>query len=428
MIRPALASMMVLCLACQSCTPQPGEEDGESSEATETQADAEAPNEQAKQAEQAEQAGNAGQAETTQATATQADEQADESDADQAPAEVQVEVLEPNEEGEPLAFGDIVTVHYTGRLQSGEVFDSSRAELSPRLEEDRPFSLRLGAQQVIPGWERGLRRAKVGQTVRLTIPPSLGYGERGAGDVIPPNATLTFDIEVLKAEQGVKVEIQQPGQGESAEAGDQVTVHYTGRLQSGKVFDSSRAELSPRLEQDRPFTVPLGASRVIPGWDEGLRGMKVGERRRLTIHPVMGYGQRGAGEDIPPNATLTFDVEMLKIEPGIIVEQVIPGEGPAAEQFSRVRFHCKLTPAERGQPVLDTTDGEPVGPLPLLFANRPVPSGVFIGLIGMKAGEKRTLRVPPPWATLQRDPRQRPRALTEEHLKVELELVEIVIE
>jgi len=96
------------------------------------------------------------------------------------------------------------------------------------------------------------------------------------------------------------------GTGAEAKAGQAVTVHYTGWLTNGKKFDSSK-------DRKDPFVFPLGGGRVIKGWDEGVQGMKVGGKRKLTIPPGLGYGPRGAGGVIPPNATLIFDVELLKV-------------------------------------------------------------------------------------------------------------------
>ena len=102
----------------------------------------------------------------------------------------------------------------------------------------------------------------------------------------------------------MQVEVLQTGDGAEATAGKNVSVHYTGWLTDGTKFDSS-------VDRGRPFEFPLGAGRVIRGWDEGVAGMKIGEKRRLTIPSHMGYGARGAGGVIPPNATLVFEVELL---------------------------------------------------------------------------------------------------------------------
>ena len=106
---------------------------------------------------------------------------------------------------------------------------------------------------------------------------------------------------------GLKIEDLDQGDGAEAVAGMRVTVHYTGWLEDGAKFDSSR-------DRDDPFSFPLGGGRVIRGWDEGVAGMKVGGRRRLTIPSSLGYGSAGAGGVIPPNATLVFEVELLGVD------------------------------------------------------------------------------------------------------------------
>lgn len=105
-------------------------------------------------------------------------------------------------------------------------------------------------------------------------------------------------------ESGLIYEDVTVGDGDTAAAGQTVTVHYTGYLTNGTKFDSSK-------DRNSPFEFSLGAGQVIRGWDEGVAGMNVGGSRKLTIPPDLGYGAQGAGGVIPPNATLIFDVELL---------------------------------------------------------------------------------------------------------------------
>jgi len=116
---------------------------------------------------------------------------------------------------------------------------------------------------------------------------------------------------VVTTKSGLKYTDEKVGTGAEAAAGKNVSVHYTGWLddkgQKGKKFDSS-------LDRGQPFVFPLGAGHVIKGWDEGVAGMKVGGKRTLMIPTALGYGARGAGGAIPPNADLIFDVELLDVK------------------------------------------------------------------------------------------------------------------
>ena len=111
-------------------------------------------------------------------------------------------------------------------------------------------------------------------------------------------------MPAITTASGLIIEDLTVGNGAEASAGQHVTVHYTGWLTNGSKFDSSK-------DRDEPFEFPLGGGRVIRGWDEGVQGMKIGGKRKLTIPPDLGYGARGAGGVIPPNATLVFEVELL---------------------------------------------------------------------------------------------------------------------
>ncbi len=112
---------------------------------------------------------------------------------------------------------------------------------------------------------------------------------------------------MITTSSGLQFEDQTVGSGAEAKAGQTVDVHYTGTLKDGTKFDSSH-------DRGRPFSFQLGAGRVIKGWDEGVAGMKVGGKRKLVIPSELAYGKRGAGGVIPPDAELTFVVELLKVK------------------------------------------------------------------------------------------------------------------
>ncbi len=201
--------------------------------------------------------------------------------------------------GESPAPTDSVTVHYTGTLENGTVFDASR------LHGQEPASFPLNT--VIQGWIEGVGSMKVGGVRKLVIPPDLAYGEHTiAGGVIPANATLIFYVELLNIPK-IKIEDTVTGTGAAADDGKSLTVNYTGWLaDSGIQFDTTVGK--------QPFTFILGTGQVIPGWDQGLQGMQVGGKRTLIIPPGLAYGAQGAEGTIPPNSTLKFEVELLDVK------------------------------------------------------------------------------------------------------------------
>jgi len=226
---------------------------------------------------------------------------------------LQYEIIKMGTGEKPLAT-DKVEVHYHGTLEDGTVFDSS---------VDRGETITFPLNRVIRGWTEGLQLMPVGSKFKFTIPPELGYGARPIGS-IPPNSTLIFEVELFNIEKpivdldfnlpaeektlesGLRYLDHVKGTGEEATSGKEVVVHYSGYLADGTKFDSSH-------DRGTPFTFVLDQGRVIKGWDEGVAGMKKGGKRTLIIPPDLGYGERGAGGVIPPNATLMFEVELLDI-------------------------------------------------------------------------------------------------------------------
>ena len=126
-------------------------------------------------------------------------------------------------------------------------------------------------------------------------------------NAMAPGASDAATSQEVTTPSGLKYQDVKQGTGDVATAGKNVSVHYTGWLTNGTKFDSSK-------DRGQPFEFPLGGGRVIRGWDEGVQGMKVGGVRKLTIPPELGYGARGAGGVIPPNATLVFEVELLGVK------------------------------------------------------------------------------------------------------------------
>ncbi len=221
--------------------------------------------------------------------------------------------------GELAQPGELVAVHYRGTLADGTEFDSS-------YSRGQPIQFVLGRGMVIAGWDEGIALMREGGKARLIIPPELAYGSQGAGGVIPPNATLTFEVELVEISPGppeAPTEVEESaytttpsglkyydlevGAGAEAIAGKTAIVHYTGWLTDGTMFDSS-------LARGEPFPFSVGGGQVIRGWDEGVTGMRVGGRRQLVIPANLAYGNRGAGNVIPPGATLVFEVELLGVQ------------------------------------------------------------------------------------------------------------------
>ncbi|MFI8366777.1 FKBP-type peptidyl-prolyl cis-trans isomerase [Streptomyces sp. NPDC085466] len=250
------------------------------------------------------------------------------------PKELKVNVISEGD-GPVTKDGDAVEVNYLGQTwDSTTPFDNS-------FDRGEPFTLTLGAGQVIKGWDQGLKGQKVGSRIEIGIPPELGYGEQGSPPAIKGGATLVFVVDILKAttipksaegtvvaqdnkdlpKVGTNTDGKAPsltvpktdapkklvstyvieGKGEAVKATDTLTVQYQGVLWNGTPFDSS-------YSRGAAATFPL--ANVIPGWTKGLEGKKIGSRVLLVVPPADGYGDQ-AREKIPANSTLVFTVDIL---------------------------------------------------------------------------------------------------------------------
>ncbi len=224
-----------------------------------------------------------------------------------------------NPAGQKIESGDKVKVHYSGFFKDGKVFDSS-------VERGQPIALTVGNGQVISGWDEGLALLRKGEKAKFIIPYTLAYGEQGRPPVIPAKADLIFDVEIVDVQTSIApvpfdvkglelkktfsglqyYEVKRAGNPIKAENGKNVKVHYTGYLTDGKIFDSS-------VERGEPIEFPLGQGMVIPGWEEGIALMNVGDKLRLVIPYNLAYGEAGRPPMIPQKADLIFDVELVGV-------------------------------------------------------------------------------------------------------------------
>ena len=218
--------------------------------------------------------------------------------------------------GKRAQVGDKVVVHYTGKLTNDTVFDSS-------VTRGQPFTFKLGAGQVIKGWDEAFQILQVGDKATIKFGPELGYGERAMGK-IPANSVLIFDVELLDVIEGIKpfdvkgkdtittptglkyIIVQANKSGEQAGPGTKVVANYSAYLKDGKMFDSS-------IDRNQPLKSTCGKGQLFPGLDEGFSLLRKGEKARLIIPANLAFGEKGNGP-IPPNSEIIFDVEVVDVQ------------------------------------------------------------------------------------------------------------------
>jgi len=235
--------------------------------------------------------------------------------------------------GREVLTDELVTLHFSGwvitdtsNLFSDWTNDELRRNsmIGNSKLRNQPVKFVVGGNSFIKGVDEGIVGMKIGGRRTIIIPSDLAYGEEGIGP-IPPNSDLKLVVELMDVkerivvemwevdstklsttESGLQYSIISEGEGENADSGNVVTVHYSGFLADGTKFDSS-------VERDDPFSFLLGTGQVIPGWEEGLKLMRKGGKARLVIPPELGYGGVSVGT-IPPNSTLFFDVELVDMQ------------------------------------------------------------------------------------------------------------------
>ncbi len=203
---------------------------------------------------------------------------------------------------------------------------------------------------------------------------------------IPYLALLSGIQAPIPAGQAEKVTVKDDlvGSGHVARSGDVVTIDYTGALKDGTEFDSSKGRA--------PLTFILGIGQVIKGMDKGLEGMHEGGKRILTIPPTLGYGTEPVGT-IPPNSTLVFTVDLVRIEPKVASTVLVKGAGPGAKLNDVIYAFVKVK-LESGKVITDTRESTK-DPVPLQVGERRMPIGLLAGLLGTQAGETLKIVVPP---------------------------------
>lgn len=234
--------------------------------------------------------------------------------------------------GEIVKAGDFITVEFDGWMinEGDDLFSDWHLDSTKMMQSigstrfTKPHKFILGEGSFVKGSDEAIIGMNVGETRTIIIPSHLAYGEAGIGPV-PPNTDLKLTIKVIesrvpkvvkqwdvdesklkKTKSGLQYAIIEEGTGAQADSGKLVTVHYSGFLTDGKKFDSS-------VERDEPFSFVVGIGMVIRGWDEGIQLLREGSTARFVIPSEIAYGSQ-SNEVIPPNATLIFDVQLLKVE------------------------------------------------------------------------------------------------------------------
>lgn len=201
---------------------------------------------------------------------------------------------------------DLIEVHYTGTLMDGKKFDSS-------LDSGRPFEFQLGVGAVILGWDQGVKGMKIGGVRNLEIPSKLAYGERGAGDVIPANSDLKFNIKMLNILPRSQITTLKEGKGEGLKFDQGLECKFS--MKSEKT--------GKELSDPKQISTLAIDKRLIPGLNQAIFGIKVGEKRKVVVPSALAFGKLGLpaqdqgtvkkGAYVKPDDKLILEIEAIKI-------------------------------------------------------------------------------------------------------------------
>ena len=200
--------------------------------------------------------------------------------------------------GETATAGRYVQINFVASTLSGKLIE--------RSDPEHPVGYVLWSGRVLRGWDEGVAGMRVGEKRRMMLPPELLVGPY-PGSAVLPDEPMLFDIELVGVLPGIRSTIDKPGHGSIARPGDLVRVHYKAFIgRTTTAYDSS-------YDRGEPVEFKIGAGEVIQGWELGVIGMSEGETRTIEIPPYLGYGHRGAAGVIPPDSTLRYTIELLKV-------------------------------------------------------------------------------------------------------------------
>ncbi|GAA6217977.1 peptidyl-prolyl cis-trans isomerase FKBP10-like [Lates japonicus] len=310
---------------------------------------------------------------------------------------------------------DFVRYHYNGTLLSGEAFDSS-------YSRNNTYNAYLGQGDLIKGMDEGLLGMCVGERRIIIVPPFLAYGEDGYGTLVPPQATLVFEVllvDMFNPKDDLIVVAKEVPEGctRRTVTGDYIRYHYNGTFQDGTAFDSS-------YQRNSTYNTYIGMGYVIQGVDKALLGLCIGEKRRITVPPHMAYGEDGVGDLIPGSAVLVFDIHVIDFhnpkDPVEIKVTHKPQEcnmTSEADDLIQYRYNCSLMDGT----LLYSSDHYDSPSTTTLGANKVI-LGLEEGLSGMCEGERREVVIPPHWGHGENGAGIVPRSAV---LFFELELVDL---